>query len=156
MREHAQLGVDPGRHSGWALISSDGKLVAYGLLLLGSKYDYKNILKIKDLIEGLTAEYEIDKLYIEDQFSGKWRGSGMRVSEIKGWWRAIAACYGIDSQKYTVQHWRKIAFEEYPKDDPKEKAIQRVKELFKVDTSPDTSEAVLIAYSAYLEFSGGV
>ena len=148
------VGIDPGRHSGWAVLSLDGKRVLEAnALLMGSKYDHKNINKAFRVLQRLRDQYAIKCIVIEGQYVGMYRGAVVRLSEIRGWWEAIAAILEIPFEIVQPSSWRKAVFERIPKKDRKQAAKDLVETRFAIAVDDNVSEAILIGLYGILACS---
>lgn len=95
------LSIDPGVHTGWAHIETDGrKLLYYGAL---SPDRVKDRTCRENLLTGAGL------LAIEDQYLGKNAQSMKSVIESKCWWIVTASDLGIPVHQIYPSEWQKCA-----------------------------------------------
>jgi Holliday junction resolvasome RuvABC endonuclease subunit len=142
------LGIDPGRHTGWAVVE-DGELVVSGKFSVASKYDTKSVQKIYNFLVSAREEYGISTVFVETQYVGSFMATALRLAEVRGWWEACAAIAELEFVAISSSHWRRAVFGKLPKmksAELKKLSVTTVKDRFHLkEVSEDEAEAILIA-----------
>lgn len=133
-------------------ILEDGKLIHYENIKPKSK-DWEERIRIMALrLNEIFNEHKIEDIYVEDVPLKDGKLTIKKLSAVRGVLTAISSLHNIPLNPDSVSDWRQNAgFYDGTKDGMKrdamkQKAINRVKELFEIDVDDNVAEAICIAY----------
>jgi len=141
------LGIDPGsRYCGYGIISSDGKYVTSGRIVLNAGRPLYE--RLRDLREGLVSvvrEFEPAEAAVEKVFFAKSARAALSLGHARGIALLVAADEGMDVHEYSALEVKK-AVTGYGRAE-KRQVQEMVKNTLgiKVTLSPDGADALALA-----------
>lgn len=146
------MGADLSTTSTGIGILEDDKLIYYECIKPKSKNWEERVRQISLRLNEILNEYKIENIYVEDIPLKDGKLTIKKLAIVRGALTAISSLHNIPLIADSVSDWRKNAGfydgtkEGMKREAMKQKAINKVKELFKIEVNDDIAEAILIAY----------
>lgn len=146
------MGADLSTTSTGIGILKDKELIHYECIKPKSKDWEERVRQIALRLNEILSEYNIENIYVEDVPLKDGKITIKKLSTVRGTLTAISSLHNVPLNPDSVSDWRKNAgFYDGTKDGMKrdamkQKAVDRVKEIFGIDVNDDIAEAICIAY----------
>ena len=153
--ESCTLGIDPGNHSGWAVLDSRLELLDHGEL----RFDRVKQPSPSSIVKTLSCRYNLHVACIETQYLGESAHATIVLAQNAGRW--IEACVSVDIPVLTMiapSTWQAAELgcrSATKRSDRKKMSISRCLGLWRVTLSDHCADAALIARWAAVESQHG-
>lgn len=149
------LGIDPGLHSGWAVLDDHDHLLEHGEL----RFDLKRQPCPSVIVKTLSERYNLHMACIESQYLGENPRSCISLAQNAGRWVEACAAAGIPVvalvEPSTWQHAELSIRGRTRREQRKAASISKCRGLWHIDLVDHCADAALIARWAAVESQPG-
>lgn len=150
-------GIDLSTTSTGLSILNEEKLIYYECIKPDKKLEWEErIGVIFERLNNIFSEYPIEKIYIEEIPLKDGKPTLVKLAAVRGAFIACAYLHNIPFQSVLPVVWRhECGFCDGTQNGlkrkiMKEKAIQKVKNMYDIDVNDDIAESILIGYSQHM------